>query len=102
MRLVYRAASPTLAHVLRGALEAAGVEAEVRRDVLFSTRGETPVTTDTLPEVWVTDAADPGVVAEVVAAFDAPPSKDPGPQWVCPHCAETVEPQLARCWNCGR
>jgi hypothetical protein len=97
---IYTAADPMQAHVLRGALEAVGIPAQVRRDSLFSTRGETPVTFDTLPEVWIPDDADMELARRVVAELEAPAGPSSGPGWVCPQCRERVEPQFDRCWNC--
>jgi hypothetical protein len=101
MKRVYTAPDPLLAHVLRGALEAAGVSAEVRRDALFSTRGETPITFDTLPEVWVGDETDEAVVADVIREFESRPHAPSGPTWLCPVCGETNEPQFTACWKCS-
>jgi hypothetical protein len=36
-------------------LESHGIRAEVQGELLFGTRGETPLTPDTLPSVWVLD-----------------------------------------------
>ena len=49
---VFVARNPTEAHLVRGMLEAAGIEAEVRGESLWGTRGETPLDDDTLPSVW--------------------------------------------------
>lgn len=98
---VYSAADPLQAHVLRGALEAVGIMAEVRRDSLFSTRGETPVTFDTLPQVWIPDEADLELARDIVRQFEAKDAGPAGVNWTCPSCGEAVEPQFDRCWRCG-
>ncbi len=98
---IYTAADPMQAHVLRGALEAVGIQAEVRRDSLFSTRGETPVTFDTLPEVWIPADADAELARRVVLELENPPESSSGQSWACPRCSERVEPQFDRCWSCG-
>ncbi len=98
---LYSAADPLQAHILRGALEAVGIGAEVRRDTLFSTRGETPVTFDTLPEVWIPADADLDLARRVVRELEAPPKAAAGPMWICLRCREYVEPQFDQCWNCG-
>jgi len=87
--------------VLRGALEAVGIKAVVRRDTLFSTRGETPVTVDTLPEVWIPDDADLELAVRIVRELESPAGSVPGPPWICASCGERVEPQFDQCWNCG-
>ena len=98
---LYSAADPLQAHVLRGALESVGIRAEVRRDTLFSTRGETPVTFDTLPEVWIADDADMALARRMVEKLEAPAKASVGPRWICSRCGEHVEPQFDECWNCG-
>jgi hypothetical protein len=98
---LYSAADPLQAHVLRGALEAVGIRAQVRRDTLFGTRGETPVTFDTLPEVWIPADADIELARRVVGELEAPARPASGPMWICPTCRESVEPQFDECWNCG-
>ena len=98
---LYSAADPLQAHVLRGALEAAGIAAEVRRDSLFSTRGETPVTVDTLPQVWIPDEADLELARTIVREFEEREPGLMGPGWTCQACGESVEAQFDRCWRCG-
>jgi len=93
--------NPTLAHVLRGALEAAGIPAEVRGGFLFSTRGESPVTVDTEPALWIPEDADLDLAREIVREFEAPASNGPVGLWRCSRCGETSEAQFDRCWNCG-
>jgi hypothetical protein len=55
MKKVYVAQNPAEAHLVKGMLESNGIRAEVQGEALWGTRGETPVTPDTLPEVWVLD-----------------------------------------------
>lgn len=55
---IYRAAHPAQAHLLRGLLEAEGIEAAVLGEFGFNLRGESPITTDTLPRVCVENEAD--------------------------------------------
>jgi hypothetical protein len=102
MRKVYTAADPLQAHVLRGALEAVGIAAEVRGGFLFGARGETPITVDTAPSVWVPEDADPFAVQTIVRQFDAKPGANgPTATWRC-ECGEVSEIQFTECWNCGR
>lgn len=93
--------NPTLAHVLRGALEAAGIMAEVRGGYLFSSRGEAPVTVDTEPTLWIPEDADLELARQIVREFEAPPKSGPVGTWVCASCGETCEAQFDQCWNCG-
>lgn len=67
---IYRAAHPVQAHLLRGILEAEGIEAAVIGEFGFNVRGEAPITTETLPRVAVTRQEDVARAREIAAAFD--------------------------------
>ncbi|MEX2271634.1 MAG: DUF2007 domain-containing protein [Vicinamibacterales bacterium] len=67
---IYRAAHPVQAHLLRGLLEAEGIEAAVIGEFGFSVRGEAPVTTETLPRVCVEHEADVPRAREIAESFD--------------------------------
>ncbi len=56
MKLVYLARNPLDAQVVRGALESRGIETQVRGESLWGVRGALPVSADTAPSVWVSDA----------------------------------------------
>jgi hypothetical protein len=100
VRKIYTAANPIQAHVLRGALEAAGIDAEVRGDYLFSTRGESPVTVETLPSVWIRDDADYEAARAIVAELERRPANGPVGTWKCA-CGEVCEDTFDACWKCG-
>jgi len=97
---LYTAADPLQAHILRGALETAGIAAEVRGDYLFSTRGESPVTPDTAPAVWILNEADLEAAREIVARMDAKTPDSTGETWQC-RCGEAIEAAFDQCWSCG-
>lgn len=59
MKQVYVAQNPAEAHLVKGMLESRGIHAEVRGEALWGTRGETPLTPDTLPTVWVDERQAP-------------------------------------------
>jgi hypothetical protein len=97
---VFVAQHPTEAHFIRGLLEAAGIHALVRGESLFSVRGETPATVDTLPSVWVgDDEADRA--REVIDQRRGAATDDADGPWTCPQCGEQVEAQFTECWRCG-
>lgn len=100
MTKIYTAADPLQAHILRGALETAGIAAEVRGDYLFSTRGESPVTPDTAPAVWILRDADLEEARAIASRMDATPEHPAGHAWPC-RCGEAVEATFDQCWNCG-
>ena len=100
MREVFVAQHPTEAHFIRGLLEAEGIHALVRGESLFSARGETPATVETLPSVWVSDD-DAGRAREVIARGGEVAAETAAPPWTCPQCGEPVEAQFTECWRCG-
>ncbi len=55
MKQVFVARNPAEAHLVQGMLESRGIRAEVRGEALWGTRGEIPLTPDSLPSVWVLD-----------------------------------------------
>jgi hypothetical protein len=102
MKQVFVAQHPTEAHLVKGALAAEGIAAEVQGESLFSVRGEAPATADTLPTVWVVDDADAPRAEAILAAHGrrvAEPAADA--PWLCPQCKEMVEFQFTECWRCG-
>ena len=103
MKKVFIAQHPTEAHLVRGMLEANGIAAEVQGESLFSARGETPATSETLPTVWVPDDEDAERALVILAAYE-PRTATAGNQsteWICPACSERIESQFTECWHCG-
>jgi hypothetical protein len=98
---LYTAAHPVDAHLLRGALESAGIEAQVRGDFQFTLRGEAPMTTETLPTVWIPDDADLEAAAAIIRQFEQRPPRGPVGTWVCASCGEANEEPFDVCWKCG-
>ena len=98
---LYTAAHIVDAHLLRGALESAGIDAEVRGEYLFSTRGEAPVTMDTLPAVWIVSDEDLDAATAIVREFEQRPEPGPVGTWVCAVCGEVNEETFDVCWKCG-
>jgi len=103
MRKVYTAAHPADAHMVRGLLESEGIEAVVRGEALFSARGLAPVTSDTLPSVWVIDPSTADVARALIeaprTAVAAGFRRDRS--WRCPTCNELIGPEFIACWQCG-
>ena len=57
MQRIFVARNVTEAHIVSGMLNAAGILAEVRGHYLAGGYGELPISSDTLPSVWLSDAA---------------------------------------------
>ena len=103
MKQVYIADDPAEAHLVAGILDQYGISCDIRGEDLWSARGQLPLTTDTLPTVWITDDSEYEQAAELVKQFEdgtlaAGKGGDP---WTCPKCGEEVEAQFSNCWNCG-
>lgn len=103
MKQVYIATNPLDAELVKGFLEAHGIEAVVRGNAVFALRGEVPMTPETLPTVWVVDDGAATRARELIDERHR--GRDSGPQdtapWPCPRCGEQVEPQFTDCWHCG-
>jgi hypothetical protein len=82
-------------HHARNLLEAEGIEAEVRREMLSSAMGELPPA-ECQAELWVLRGEDAARAEEVLRR----PAVS-GPAWNCEHCGESSGPQFTQCWKCG-
>ncbi len=103
MKQVYVARNSNDANLLKGLLENEGIQSQVQGEWLFSLRGEVPMTSDTLPSVWIAADSDFKRATEIVTAFSRKPDEEElgGAPWTCSECGEQVEPQFTACWNCG-
>jgi len=103
MRQIYSAEHPTEAHMVRGILEAKGIECVVRGEILFGARGELPVTPETAPSVWVVEEARYTEARRIVAQYEKANRRDApeGQGWQCQSCKEMLEGQFTHCWQCG-
>lgn len=97
LKRAYIAADPVDAHVVRGMLDARGIHAVVKGELAWSARGETPVTDDTAPSVWVHEQS-LSKARELIRSRELPPDH---PAWRCPACGEYLEGQFTQCWSCG-
>ncbi|MEO6436453.1 MAG: DUF2007 domain-containing protein [Tepidisphaeraceae bacterium] len=101
MQRIYVARNVTEAHIVSGMLNAAGVVAEVRGQYLAGGYGELPISSDTLPSVWIDDAAQAANARLLIADYERPGSSK-GPAWRCEQCGEVHAAQFTACWKCGR
>ncbi|MBI2360912.1 MAG: DUF2007 domain-containing protein [Deltaproteobacteria bacterium] len=102
MKLVYIARNPTEAHLVKGLLEAEEIPAMVRGEHLFGTRGETPLTGETCPSVWILDDSQFEKARSLATAYARGEGKGiRGAVWRCRRCGEAIEPQFTQCWQCG-
>jgi len=95
MKRVFSSYNIVLVHHCRNLLEAEGIEAEVRNQMLSSAMGELPPA-ECQAELWVIHAKDAARAEEVLRR---PAAR--GPDWNCEGCGESSGPQFTQCWNCG-
>ena len=95
MKRVFASYNLILAHHTRNLLEAAGIETEVRNQILSSAMGELPPA-ECQAEVWVLHERDVNRAEQVLRRPVAS-----GPAWDCTACGESCEAQFTQCWKCG-
>lgn len=79
----------------RNLLEAEGIRATVRNEMLSSAMGELPPA-ECQAEVWVESEADAARAEQILREGPAPT----GTPWTCA-CGEALEAQFLQCWRCG-
>jgi hypothetical protein len=96
LKRIYSSHNLVAVHHAKNVLEAEGIRALVKNEILSSAMGELPPA-ECLAELWVrrTDAER----AERVLR-EAFLSKT-GPAWTCLSCGESSGPQFTQCWRCG-
>jgi Putative prokaryotic signal transducing protein len=93
LKRIYSSHNLIAVHHARNVLEAEGIRAVVRNEMLSSAMGELPPA-ECLAELWVV-AAD-AERAERILRF-----QPEGTPWKCPACGESQEAQFTQCWSCG-
>ena len=100
MQRVFVARNLSEAHIVSGMLNAAGIAAQVRGQFLTGGYGELPITSDTLPSVWIEDESQWAAARSVIAEYERPSHR--GSAWRCEQCGEIHGAQFTACWKCGR
>jgi hypothetical protein len=106
MKQVYSALNEMDAHFLRGLLYEAGIEAMVQGEALEQVWGNLPLSSASVPTVWVQDG-DVARAMPIVEEYNRrhienqETGEAPRPTWTCPRCGEKVEDQFTQCWHCG-
>ena len=92
--------APTLpdAHIVRGALVQAGIDARVFNENAQSVMGEIPFH-QAWPEVWIMDERDARQARELIEEIVQPHPESSAV--VCPHCHEDNPARFHTCWNCA-
>jgi len=93
--------APTLpdAHLVRGLLAQAGIEARVFNENAQSVMGEIPFH-QAWPEVWIMDERDAKQARGLIDQIEQPQSAS-RPTF-CPHCREENPAHFHTCWNCAQ
>ena len=99
MKKLYRAANLPDAHILRGLLVQAGIQAHVFNENAQGGLGQLPFT-EAWPEVWVSEDRDLRRAQEIVQAFECSPEVMESVP--CPACAEENPASFQLCWSCGK
>ncbi len=98
MKRLCRAVSLPDAHILRGLLAQAGIEAHVFNENAQSGAGQLPVT-EAYPELWLAHEQDLERAQALVKDFESSP-KVTG-RVFCPACGEENPANFQLCWHCN-
>ncbi len=88
---------PVEAGFLRGLLESAGIEVQLRNMELWGVAVEIYYAEGARPSIWVR-AADRSRAEQVLENRHRSSKEN---SWECPGCGERLEGQFTSCWNCG-
>jgi hypothetical protein len=96
MKKLLQAPNLVLATLWADQLSSAGITASVQRAYASSINGTIPPD-QSLPEVWIDDAAQFDLATALLAEWHNAPHRT----WACSVCHEIVEGPFEHCWNCG-
>jgi len=99
MQRLYSAANLPEAHLVRGLLAVAGIEACVFNEYAGGALGELPFA-EVAPSVWIEEERDMVRARQVIAAYEQPVIV-PGAMR-CNACGEESPRDFAICWHCQR
>ena len=99
MKKVYSSDSFFLVGHLRELLEHHHIKCIAKNEFLFGGAGELPPT-ECWPELWIAEDFQYEKARELVEGFLAS-GAEPGSEWPCPECGESIEGQFTACWRCG-
>lgn len=91
------AENPVEAGFLRGLLEAAGIEVQLRSMELWTAAVEIYYSEGARPSIWVPKRD----IESAKRVLEQRDGADEGPAWTCPDCGERLEGQFTTCWQCG-
>ena len=94
MKRIYSSHNLIAVHHAKNVLEAEGIRAVVKNEMLSSAMGELPPA-ECQAELWVRAAE--AERAERILRYEARSE----PAWTCARCGESSGPQFTQCWRCG-
>ena len=97
MKRIYSSFNLAAVHHARNLLDAEGIRAVVKNEMLSSAMGELPPA-ECQAELWIVRDHE---AARAEAVLQAAFSSKEGPAWACASCGERCEPQFTQCWRCG-
>jgi len=105
LKKLYTAKGIGDAHVMRGLLESADINAVIRGDGVVPLQGgNLMLNIEVRPSVWVLEDDKYSQAREIVSDYVARQGETPAQAvetWSCSCCGERVEQQFSECWNCG-
>ena len=96
MHVVYKAADPLEATIIRDLLREAGLSAECLDQMAMGAQGE--LSANLFPRVAVRWKQEVERARELIADYEHSPH---AAEWRCRHCGEQVAGNMGLCWNCG-
>jgi hypothetical protein len=96
LKRIYSSFNLAAVHHAKNVLEAEGIRALVKNEMLSSAMGELPPA-ECQAELWVLRASE----AERAARLLKYELWTEGVPWRCAACGEFSEPQFTQCWRCG-
>ena len=98
LKRVYSSFNLAAVHHAKNLLQAEGIRAVVKNELLSSAMGELPPA-ECQAEVWVLRDEDGEPAERILRAYHSSAPK--GPPWTCARCGERSEAQFTQCWRCG-
>ena len=83
---------------LKSVLDDAGIGCVIKNERLAGALGEIPFL-ECWPGLWVVDERDLARARQLIQVAQA--AAEPGKDWQCQNCGETIEGQFLTCWQCG-
>jgi hypothetical protein len=97
MQRLYSAANLSEAHLVRGLLMAAGIEARVFNEYASGALGELPFS-EVAPSVWIEEERDLPRARQVVATYESAAATTSISR--CAACGEESPGDFSICWQC--